>query len=94
MAGTHRIKNTLYRAGITLGEWIQRVFNDRLQDECLKPELFNNLIEAKIIIEHWRKDYNTIRPHSSLRYTPSAPLTRSPFHINCGFGHGLHTRCY
>lgn len=53
-------------------------FNGRLQDECLKPELFNHLIEAKIIIENWRCHYNTVRPHTSLGYRPPAPETIRP----------------
>jgi len=53
-------------------------FNGRLRDECLNVELFNNLLEAKIIIEMWRKHYNTIRPHSSLGYRPPSPLTVIP----------------
>ena len=50
-------------------------FNGRLRDECLKTELFNHLMEAKIIIEAWRRHYNTIRPHTSLGYRPPAPET-------------------
>lgn len=53
-------------------------FNGRLRDECLNIELFNNLLEAKTIIEYWRKHYNTIRPHSSLQYKPPAPETVRP----------------
>jgi transposase InsO family protein len=53
-------------------------FNGKLRDECLKVELFNNLMEAKIIIEMWRRHYNTMRPHSSLGYRPPAPLTILP----------------
>jgi len=40
-------------------------FNGRLRDECLNMELFNNLLEAKTIIEYWRKHYNTIRPRTA-----------------------------
>lgn len=50
-------------------------FNGKLRDECLNVELFNHLTEAKIIIEHWRRQYNTIRPHTSLGYRPPAPQT-------------------
>jgi len=40
--------------------------------KCLNENLFFDLSEAKKKIEHWREDYNTERPHSSLRYqTPS-----------------------
>ncbi len=58
-------------------------FNGRLQDECLKVELFNNLTEAKIIIEMWRRHYNTVRPHSALRYRPPAPVTILPADLVC-----------
>ena len=41
-------------------------FNGRLRDECLNEHLFTNLSEARRIIEAWRIDYNTRRPHTSL----------------------------
>ena len=41
-------------------------FNGRLRDECLNEHLFTNLNEARAIIEDWRIDYNTNRPHTSL----------------------------
>lgn len=41
-------------------------FNGRLRDECLNEHLFTNLKEARRIIEEWRIDYNTNRPHTSL----------------------------
>lgn len=48
-------------------------FNDKLQDELLKREIFTTLTEAKILVERWRWEYNHIRPHSSLGYRPPAP---------------------
>ena len=48
-------------------------FNSRLRDELLNGEIFETLLEAKVIIEDWRKDYNCFRPHSSLGYRPPAP---------------------
>jgi putative transposase len=48
-------------------------FNARLRDEFLNGEIFYTLQEAKILIEAWRRQYNTIRPHSSLGYRPPAP---------------------
>ncbi|MSP81052.1 MAG: transposase, partial [Rhodospirillales bacterium] len=42
-------------------------------DELLNGEIFYTLQEAKVIIESWRRHYNTIRPHSSLGYKPPAP---------------------
>lgn len=50
-------------------------FNARLRDELLNRELFYSLREAQIIIESWRKHYNTKRPHSALGYRPPAPET-------------------
>ena len=48
-------------------------FNARLRDELLNGEIFYSLHEAQIIIEQWRKHYNTKRPHSALGYRPPAP---------------------
>ena len=48
-------------------------FNSKLRDELLDGEIFYSLAEAKIIIEAWRRYYNTKRPHSSLGYKPPAP---------------------
>jgi transposase InsO family protein len=43
-------------------------FNGKLRDELLNGEIFYNINEAKVVIENWRKEYNTVRPHSSLGY--------------------------
>ncbi len=48
-------------------------FNARLRDELLNGEIFYSLAEAKVVIESWRRHYNTARPHSSLGYRPPAP---------------------
>lgn len=48
-------------------------FNARLRDELLNGEIFYTLKEAQIIIEQWRRHYNTVRPHSALGYRPPAP---------------------
>lgn len=48
-------------------------FNGKLRDEVLNREIFYTVKEAQIIIEKWRQEYNTIRPHSSLGYCPPAP---------------------
>jgi putative transposase len=48
-------------------------FNGKLRDELLNREIFSTLTEAKVLIEQWRKQYNQIRPHSSLSYRPPAP---------------------
>jgi putative transposase len=48
-------------------------FNGKLRDELLDGEVFYSLKEAKIVIESWRRHYNTTRPHSALGYRPPAP---------------------
>ena len=48
-------------------------FNARLRDELLNGEIFYTLKEAQIVIESWRRHYNTVRPHASLGYRPPAP---------------------
>ena len=53
-------------------------FNGKLRDELLNREIFTTLTEAKILIEQWRKEYNQVRPHSSLSYRPPAPEARIP----------------
>ena len=53
-------------------------FNGKLRDELLNGEIFYSLKEAQIVIEQWRKHYNTIRPHSALNYRPPAPQTFAP----------------
>jgi len=48
-------------------------FNGKLRDELLNREIFTTLTEAKVLIEKWRREYNGVRPHSSLDYRPPAP---------------------
>jgi len=44
-----------------------------MRDELLDREIFSTLTEAKVLIEQWRRQYNQVRPHSSLGYRPPAP---------------------
>src|SRR5262245_3490582 len=47
-------------------------FNGKFRDECLSLEWFRSRAEAKVIIEAWRRQFNEVRPHSSLCYlTPN-----------------------
>jgi len=48
-------------------------FNARLRDELLDGEIFYTLREAQVVIESWRRHFNTVRPHGSLGYKPPAP---------------------
>ena len=53
-------------------------FNGKLRDELLNREIFYSLKEAQILTERWRREYNTIRPHSSLGYRPPTPEAIMP----------------
>ena len=53
-------------------------FNSRLRDECLNEHLFPSLAAARRIIEAWRTNYNTVRPHSSLAGLAPAEFTTRP----------------
>jgi transposase InsO family protein len=57
-------------------------FHGKFRDECLNREIFDTLWEAKVVVEDWRKEYNTVRPHSSLGYKPPAPVTYEPIFLN------------
>ena len=48
-------------------------FNGKMRDELLNGEIFYSLKEAQVLIEMWRKHYNTLRPHSALGYYPPVP---------------------
>src|SRR3954462_14364933 len=54
-------------------------FNGKLSDELLDCEVFDTLLEAKVLIERWRVGYNTVRPQSSLGYRPPAPEAIVPW---------------
>ena len=78
----HRVRDWLARVGVkTLyiepgSPWENGTiesFNGKLRDELLAREQFDTLLEAKVLIERWRRHYNTVRPHSSLGYRPPAP---------------------
>ena len=59
-------------------------FNGKLRDELLNREIFDTLLEARILIGNWRKEYNGFRPHSSLGYRPPAPETIEPLTLTLG----------
>ncbi len=54
-------------------------FNGKFRDECLSMEWFRSRAEAKVLIESWRRHYNEVRPHSSLKN-----LTPRAFREMCG----------
>ena len=67
------IKMLLIEPGSPWENGYNESFNGKLRDELLNAETFDMLMEAKVLIERWRRYYNTVRPHSSLGYRPPAP---------------------
>lgn len=78
MAGGVGVKTLYIEPGSPWENGYNESFNGKLRDELLNGEIFYTLKEAQIIIEQWRRHYNTVRPHSSLGYRPPAPETWLP----------------
>ena len=57
-------------------------FNGRLRDEFLNETLFTSLMQARLALEEWRRDYNTVRPHSRHRLADASRLCRAHSHRN------------
>lgn len=56
-------------------------FNGKLRDELLNREIFDTILEAKVLTEEYRWEYDTVRPHSSLNYRPPAPEAILPLQV-------------
>jgi putative transposase len=52
-------------------------FNGKFRDECLNEHWFASVAEARTLIEAWRVDYNTVRPHSALAGQTPQQFARS-----------------
>ncbi len=85
---TERVRLWLQRLGVTTtfikpgSPWENgyiESFNGTLRRELLDREVFDTLLEAQVLIERWRHEYNEVRPHSSLGYRPPAPESIVPF---------------
>ena len=72
------MKNLYIEPGSPWENGYNESFNGKLRDELLNGVIFYSLKEAQTLIERWREHYNTVRPHSSLGYRPSAPETILP----------------
>ena len=70
-----KVKTLFIEPGSPWENGYNESFNGKLRDELLNGEIFYTLKEAQVLIEQWRQEYNTVRPHSSLGYKPPAPET-------------------
>jgi putative transposase len=70
--GEEHIETALIDPGKPWQNGTNESFNGKFRDECLSMEWFRNRVDAKIVIESWRRHYNEVRPHSSLgQLTPA-----------------------
>ena len=69
------IRRVLTVARVVVFAGYEASFNGKFRNELLNGEIFYTLREAQVIIECWRQEYNTFRPHSGLGYRPPAPET-------------------
>ena len=62
----------------------------KLRDELLNGEIFYSLAQAAVLVEQWRREYNTVRPHSACRGFPPAPeaIKPSPWFLRMPVLHG------
>ena len=77
--GGFGVKTAFIEPGSPWENGYSESFNGKLRDELLNRKIFYNIKEAKVLIENWRMEYNTVRPHSSLGYRPPAPEAIQPF---------------
>jgi putative transposase len=67
----NRVMLNFIRPGKPIDNAFIESFNGRFRDECLNTNWFISLKHARAVIEEWWKDYNDVRPHSSLQgFTP------------------------
>ena len=72
------IDTALIEPGKPWQNGVNESFNGKVRDECLSLEWFRSRAEAKIVIENWRRHFNTVRPHSSLDYQTPAEFAAKP----------------
>nr|WP_157275336.1 IS3 family transposase [Pelomonas sp. Root1444] len=71
-AQSHGIRHILIEPGRPMQNGYIESFNGRFRDECLNEHWFETLKQARTEIAAWRRDYNEVRPHSSIGRIPPA----------------------
>lgn len=66
------IRHLLIEPGRPMQNAFIESFNGRLRDECLNEQWFETLAQARVVVAGWRRDYNEVRPHSSIGRIPPA----------------------
>ena len=76
-AYAHGVELRFIRPGKPIENAYVESFNGKFRDECLNEHWFVSVAEAKAVIEAWRVDYNTVRPHALARAANAGGLRRS-----------------
>ena len=87
MARRYETASTVLTSNKPFDEW-DEIFGDdlmagalidRLRHHChLNGEIFYSLAQAAVLVEQWRREYNTVRPHSACGGFPPAPEAIKP----------------
>ena len=92
VVGARGRRDALYRAepGSPWENGYNESFNGKLRDELLNGEIFYSLAQAAVPLEQWRREYNTVRPHSACGGFPPAPeaIKPSPWFLRMPVLHG------
>jgi putative transposase len=72
----HGIRHILIQPGRPMQNGYIEILNGKFRDECLNEQWFQSLPQARDCIDEWHKDYNEVRPHSSLGRIPPAQFAQ------------------
>ena len=75
-ATAHGVRHILIQPGRPMQNGYIESFNGKFRDECLNEQWFETLPQARTCIAEWRRDYNEVRPHSSLGRIPPAQFAQ------------------
>ncbi|CAN1515873.1 Tra5 Transposase and inactivated derivatives [Burkholderiaceae bacterium] len=75
-ATAHGVRHILIQPGRPMQNGYIESFNGKFRDECLNEQWFQTLPQARTCIAEWRRDYNEVRPHSSLGRIPPAQFAQ------------------
>ena len=75
-ATSHGVRHILIQPGRPMQNGYIESFNGKFRDECLNEQWFETLPQARTCIAEWRRDYNEVRPHSSLGRIPPAQFAQ------------------
>ena len=72
----HGVRHILIQPGRPMQNGYIESLNGKFRDECLNEQWFQTLPQARTCIAEWRRDYNEVRPHSSLGRIPPAQFAQ------------------